>query len=88
MTNHVLEEHLQKHGLKVLSLIKQGSMLTSRQRLVLIGNSSEGMWPAFTQSDEYGLRTSDPLDRWSRRLGEQMAEEYNGRAIYPFTGPP
>jgi len=88
MTNHVLEEHLQKHGLKVLSLIKQGSMLTTRQRLVLIGNSSEGMWPAFSQSDEYRLGTSDPLDRWSRRLGQQLADEYNGQAIYPFTGPP
>ncbi|MGY8862669.1 MAG: hypothetical protein ACKVJ2_08555 [Pseudomonadales bacterium] len=31
---------------------------------------------------------TDPLDRWSLRLGEQFAWQYDGRAIYPFTGPP
>ena len=88
MTNATLEEQLQNHGLKLLSVIQQGSMLTSGQSLVLIGNSSKGMWPAFSQSEEYKLGKSNPLDRWSKRLGQQLANQYGGRAIYPFTGPP
>ena len=88
MTNITLEEQLQNHGLKLLSVIQQDSMLTSGQNLVLIGNSSKGMWPAFSQSEEYKLGKSNPLDRWSQRLGQQLANQYDGRAIYPFTGPP
>jgi epoxyqueuosine reductase len=98
-----LAKQLQTHGLKLLSVIQQdvaqpaftepvptqqGSILPSGQSLFLIGNSSEGMWPVFSQSQEYLLGKSDPLDRWSKRLGEQFAQQYDGRAIYPFTGPP
>jgi ferredoxin len=98
MTTATLAKQLHTHGLKLLSVIqydaaepgltKQDSVLSTGQSLVLIGNSCEGMWPAFNSSEEYLSGETDPLDRWSLRLGEQFARQYNGRAIYPFTGPP
>tara|TARA_B110000503_G_scaffold135104_1_gene215077 strand:+ start:3138 stop:3875 length:738 start_codon:yes stop_codon:yes gene_type:complete len=98
MTSVTLEEQLHSYGLKLLSVIQhdatesgfaqKGSILAAGQCLVLIGNSSEGMWPAFSSSEEYLSGESDPLDRWSLRLGEQFARQYDGHAIYPFTGPP
>jgi hypothetical protein len=98
MTNVTLEEQLHANGLKLLSVIQydaaepgvaqMDSILAVGECLVLIGNSSEGMWPAFSSSEEYLSGKTDPLDRWSLRLGEQFARQYDGRAIYPFTGPP
>jgi ferredoxin len=98
MTTAILAKQLHPHGLKLLSVIQhdaaelsfaqKGSILAAGQSLVLIGNCSEGMWPVLSSSEEYLSGESDPLDRWSLRLGEQFARQYNGRAIYPFTGPP
>ena len=89
MTNKAtLRQHIQTYGLKLLSVIQKGPMLKPEQMLVLIGNSSKGMWPKFSQSEEFKLGLSDPLDRWSQGLGEALAAQYGGRAIYPFTGPP
>ena len=88
MNKVTFAQQIQAHGLKLLSVIQHGPMLRPGQTLVLIGHSSKGMWPKFSQSEEYKLGQNDPLDRWSQRLGEALAEQYGGRAIYPFTGPP
>jgi len=31
---------------------------------------------------------ADPLDRWSRRVGDALAAALGGRSIFPFEGPP
>jgi hypothetical protein len=61
--------------------------LPARQ-VLLIGNGGSSFWPVFSQSSEYQDGMSDPLDRWSRRVGRTLADKMGGRAIYPFEGPP
>jgi len=56
--------------------------------LLLIGNAGSTMWHQFRQSPEYDDGLSDPLDRWSLRLGHRLAEEFGGSALFPFSGPP
>ncbi|MES9899648.1 MAG: hypothetical protein ABW148_11570 [Sedimenticola sp.] len=56
--------------------------------LVLFGNAGSSIWPAFSRSPEYLDGKLDPLDRWSRRIGESMAKQFDGLALYPFDGPP
>ncbi len=55
--------------------------------LILIGTGPE-FWPVFQTSAEAQDGTPDPVDRWSHRHIEQMAQAFGARAFYPFGGPP
>ena len=56
--------------------------------LVLLGNVGSSLWPAFSASPEFADGKPHPLDRWSRRIGEDLAHRSRGRALFPFGGPP
>lgn len=56
--------------------------------LVLIGNIGSSIWPSFSNSAEFHDGNAHALDRWSRRIGEQLAADFSGLAIFPFDGPP
>jgi hypothetical protein len=56
--------------------------------IALVGNIGSSYWPVFSQSSEYKDGQPDPLDRWSKRVAEQVAKEIGASAIYPFEGPP
>jgi len=56
--------------------------------IALVGNIGSSYWPAFSASREYQDGQPDSLDRWSRRVADQVAEVSGTRAIYPFEGPP
>lgn len=56
--------------------------------LVLLGNAGSSIWQAFSRSPEYLDQQPDSLDRWSRRLGESLARQFDALALFPFGGPP
>ena len=56
--------------------------------IVLVGTVGSSLWPAFRSSAEFADGKQHALDRWSRRIGELVAGEFNATAIYPFGGPP
>jgi len=60
--------------------------------VVLAGNVGPGMWRAFAASPEYLDGEPDPLDRWSRRVLDDVAAELGGpgvcQTVFPFDGPP
>jgi hypothetical protein len=56
--------------------------------VVLIGFTGSQHWSMFANSPEYREGQSNPLDRWSRRTIDPLAQRYNARALYPFDGPP
>lgn len=56
--------------------------------ILLFGNAGSSIWQAFSQSDEYQDGLEDPLNRWSLRVGNALAEEWGGLALFPFGGPP
>lgn len=43
---------------------------------------------AFAASPEIGDGLADPLDRWSRRSIDDLADRFGALALYPFGGPP
>ncbi len=55
--------------------------------LVLLGTGS-GFWTAFQTSPEFRDGAPDPVDRWSRRIVDTLAERFGATALYPFGGPP
>lgn len=58
------------------------------QTLALFGNIGSSLWPGFTAGPEYADGKPHPLDRWSERIGRELAQRYGGRAFFPFGGPP
>ncbi len=56
--------------------------------LILFGNAGSSIWECFSESREYADGAPDPLNRWSERIGEQIATRLSGRALFPFGGPP
>jgi epoxyqueuosine reductase len=51
------------------------------RHLLLVGNGGSSFWPVFSQSPEFQDGLADSLDRWSRRVGDALADETGGRSI-------
>jgi hypothetical protein len=56
--------------------------------IVLAGVVGREGWDAFTASPEASDGLDHPLDRWSRRVMQTLACELDGKALFPFGGPP
>jgi hypothetical protein len=60
--------------------------------VVLIGFTGIQHWSVFANSPEFSDGLANPLDRWSKRTIDILAQQYAGRALYPFdaaaSGPP
>jgi hypothetical protein len=54
----------------------------------MVGVIGSAFWPHFKASAFYRDGQSDPLDRWSRAIGEELAVRFGGIALFPFDGPP
>lgn len=61
---------------------------TPARSLVLFGNAGSSIWPTFSGSPEYADGEPDPLNRWSERIGRELAARWRGLALFPFGGPP
>ena len=57
--------------------------------LVLIGNAGPEFWRAFRSSPEgQDPEIADPLDSWTRRVLDGVADKWHALMLYPFDGPP
>lgn len=56
--------------------------------LLLFGFVGAGHWAHFDASTEHADGAPDPLDRWSRRMIDSMADRFGARSLYPADGPP
>lgn len=56
--------------------------------LVLFGNVGSSLWACFSDSEEYLDGNPDPLNRWSERVGNTLADLFSGLALFPFGEPP
>jgi len=76
------------HALCVLGACTDGPLPDGVQTLVLLGPSA-AFWPQFTTSVEYADHAPDPMDRWSRRVIDGLAQDLGAQPFYPFgTAPP
>lgn len=62
--------------------------LAGIRTIVLAGVAGREGWSAFAASPEASDRAGDPLDRWSQRVIEALAQELGAKAFFPFGGPP
>lgn len=66
------------HGLFVMG---------SSENRVLIGTDSD-WWGIFTHSPEFADGERNPVDRWSKRILNDLAERAGASASFPSDGPP
>jgi hypothetical protein len=56
--------------------------------LILVGDVGGRLWPVFSESAEARDGAADPLDRWTRRIVDDIARHLAATPLYPFGGPP
>jgi len=91
-----IEQSLVIEGLRILNYfqVSQDDSLpeiegeSGESVLLLIGNVGSSIWPSFIKSAEYQDNRPDPMDRWSKRIANNLSQQYGGYAVFPFDGPP
>ena len=59
--------------------------------IALLGPDEPRFWEKFSTSEEFSDGLDNPLDRWSKRVIGQIADEFKGiraEAVFPSDGPP
>ncbi len=54
----------------------------------MVGQVGSACWRAFSESRFFADRLPDPMDRWSKSIGDALARAHGGIAVYPSDGPP
>jgi epoxyqueuosine reductase len=86
-----LSEALTRQGLTLLGSAPPdpAHMPPGTQALALIGPMGGSVWwDIVTASPEWTDGAPDPVDRWSRRVLDKIAQRVGATALYPFGGPP
>ncbi len=92
----VLEAALAAHGLNLRGAWRPTAqdalpaLPGARQAAVvwMVGQLGAQSWEPFKSSRFFSDGLPDPLDRWSQSIGDALALEFGGLALYPFGGPP
>lgn len=58
------------------------------QTLILLGPDEPRFWSVFSVSPEKSDGAPHPLDRWSKRHVDALAQDIDAQAFYPSDGPP
>lgn len=87
-----LEARLAGFGLETAGVARDVAFAAAdadrRGDVRLIGPAPGSFWAALMAAPEGQDGAPDPIDRYSRRVGEALAAEFGAEAAYPFGGPP
>ena len=84
---NAIDNFLHINGLEVVGSFKPKeniSELGNIETILLIGPNEPNFWNIFVKSEEYNDKKPDPLDRWSRRLLEEIGIKEKVIAYFPF----
>jgi len=80
-----LSSVLREHGLILRGgfcpAADEGELLQDAATVLLVGNAGGAMWEAFSPNID---AERNPLDRWTKRVIDPIAQKFSARAIYPF----
>ncbi len=90
MTIETVQSAIERAGLVPRGAFRlaDGELLADVRTIVLIGMTGRAGWEAFAASPEAREGNGHPLDRFSRRVIDALAQELHAVALYPFGGPP
>ena len=67
---------------------QESGLPSDTKTLIMLGPREPGFWYYFTEQPEYKSGKSNPLDRWSKRVIDGLADQFSALPLYPFGGPP
>ena len=82
-----LDFFLSPHGLRTLGAFHPNNKdcnLKNIRTMVLIGPDEPNFWQIFKESCEFKDGLKDPLDRWSLRVINRLAEQLDAISFFPF----
>ena len=91
MDKLALEKDIHSAGLIILGELEvtdSDPVPKEAQSILLLGPDEPKFWKIFKESKEFNDLGGNPLDRWSKRIIDNIARENNCTALYPFGGEP
>lgn len=86
----MIESTLQKHALTIVGGFhpREDEWFTGYQTALMIGPDEPDFWHHFTQQPEYADGLPNGMDRYSKRVLGQIAEDVGGKVYFPSDCPP
>ena len=87
MDNLTLEKDIRSAGLIILGELqvnKNDPVPKEAQSIFLLGPDEPNFWALFKESEEFNDLNADPLDRWSKRVIDNIALQNDCTPLYPF----
>ena len=86
-----LDKDIHSAGLTILGELQvtdDDPVPKEAQSILLLGPDEPNFWKIFKESDEFKDRKANPLDRWSKRIIDNIAVKNDCSPLYPFGGEP
>ena len=91
MDKFTLEKDIHSAGLIILGELEvtdTDPVPIEAQSILLLGPDEPYFWEIFKESKEFNDLEANPLDRWSKRVIDNIAGQNKCTALYPFGGEP
>ena len=89
-----LRESLAIYGLVIFGGLEVSSSECAKdneefigKKSLLIGNAGSSMWRKFSMSNEYADGKRDSMNRWAKRILDEITQTLGARVVYPFDEP-
>ena len=85
MDNLALEKDIHSAGLIILGELQvtdNDPVPKEAQSILLLGPDEPNFWEIFKESEEFNDLDADPLDRWSKRVIDNIAVQNDCTALY------
>ena len=86
-----LEKDIHSAGLIILGELQvtdNDPVPKDAESILLLGPNEPNFWKIFKESDEFNDGEANPLDRWSKRIIDNIAIQNDCTPLYPFGGEP
>ena len=91
MDNFALQKDIHSAGLIILGELQvtnNDPVPKKAKSILLLGPDEPNFWKIFKESEEFNDLDANPLDRWSKRIIDNIAAQNDCTALYPFGGEP
>ena len=91
MNRVALDDDIKAEGLSILGdlpVSPSDPVPEGTRSILMLGPDEPNFWKIFKDSKEYKDKKPDPLDRWSKRIIDNIAKKNNCAPLYPFGGEP
>ena len=89
-TLRTVQRILNKNSLDIVGYFNpdgSDNICSKVRTILLIGPEEPYFWDVFKKSREYKDNKENPLDRWSKKIIEEIAIKLNARSFFPFETP-